>query len=325
MKFGIISFAHGHAYSYANALRAIEGVEVAGIADANPERGQKCAERYDTQYFSDYHELLKTDIDAVIITSENAYHHEHVLAAAKAGKHILCEKPIAVNVKQANEMIEVCEQHGVILQTAFPVRFNSAVAEAKKIVDSGKLGKIIGIKGTNRGTNPGGWFVDKALSGGGAVMDHTVHVVDLIRWFTGAEATEVYAEAGHDMVNDYNIDDCGIVTMEFDNGMFATLDCSWSRNPSFPTWGDVTMEIVGSEGTLSVNAFGQKVNVYSEANGAKWNFWGDDMNLGLVDDFVDAVKHNRAPSITGVDGMRAVEVVEAAYASIEAKAPVKIK
>lgn len=325
MKVGMISFAHGHAHSYARALKALDGVILAGIADPDPERGQKCAQMYDTTYYADIHDLLATDIEAVVIASENALHHEHVIAAAQAGKHILCEKPLAVNSALAQEMIDVCADHGVILQTAFPVRFNSPVAEAKQIVASGKLGDIIGIKGTNRGTNPGGWFVKKELSGGGAVIDHTVHVVDLMRWFTGAEVTEVYAEIGHDMINNYGIDDCGIITMQFDNGMFATLDCSWSRNPSFPTWGDVTMEIIGTEGTLSVNAFGQKVNVYNEDHGAKWHAWGDNMDFGLIEDFIDAVRHKREPSITGLDGMRAVEVAEAAYRSAQQKAPVKLR
>src|SRR5690606_1508896 len=117
------------------------------------------------------------------------------------------------------EMIEVCKENGVLLGTAFPVRFNTPFVKAKKIVEEGRLGKILAMKGTNRGKNPGGWFVDKEQSGGGAVFDHTVHVVDVIRWLTNAEVCEVYAEIGFQKFSDIPIDDSGIITMEFTNGM----------------------------------------------------------------------------------------------------------
>jgi UDP-N-acetylglucosamine 3-dehydrogenase len=323
MKVGIISFAHGHANSYADALTKIDGVQLVGIADDNENRGTKAAESYQTQYFSRYQELLEQDIDAVIITSENSKHREHVVAAAKAGKHILCEKPIASKLEDAEAMIEVCKQNDVILQTAFPVRFNSAILRAKKMIENGELGQILAIKGTNRGTNPGGWFVDPALSGGGAVIDHTVHVVDIMRWFMGSEPREVYAEIDNS-ISPYNIDDCGILTIEFDNDVFSTLDCSWSRNETYPTWGDVTLEIIGSDGTLKVDAFAQKLDVYDKS-GANWNYWGDDMDFGLISDFLNSASTGKEPSITGTDGLKALEVALAAYESAEKRQPVKLK
>jgi len=323
MKIGIISFAHMHAVSYASALKGMEGVILAGIADDNEERGKKYSEAFEADYYKDYHALLETDIHAVIVTSENYLHHEHVLAAAKAGKHVLCEKPLAANMKDMEEMIRICEQNQVLLGTAFPVRFNTPVQQAKKLIEQGVLGDILAIKGTNRGTNPGGWFIEKEKSGGGAVLDHTVHVVDLMRWYTGAEVKEVYAEMGN-VYTDHPIDDCGIVTMEFTNGMFATLDCSWSRNQNYPTWGDVTLDIIGSNGTLKVDAFSQKLDLYSNHDGVKWIGWGDDMDAGLIEDFVTGIKEGRAPSASGHSGMKAVEVALAAYQSFEKRTPVKL-
>ncbi|WP_173917583.1 Gfo/Idh/MocA family protein [Halobacillus sp. Marseille-Q1614] len=323
MKIGIISFAHMHAYSYANALINQDDVEIAGIYDSNHERGKEASSQFNTDFHQSIDDLLATDIEAVVVTSENIYHREHVTAAAKAKKHILCEKPIATTIEDANAMIEICEENGVLLQTAFPVRFSSAILRAKSIIEEGELGDILAIKGTNRGTNPGGWFNDKELSGGGAVIDHTVHVVDVMRWILKSEVTEVYAEIDH-LISEKPIDDSGILTMEFDNGLFATLDCSWSRNDAYPTWGDVTLEIVGTEGTLSVDAFAQKIDIYSNESGVNWSFWGDDMNDHLVADFVEAVRENRAPSITGEDGLKAVEVALKAYESSEKKEPVHL-
>ncbi|WP_053365851.1 Gfo/Idh/MocA family protein [Bacillus sp. FJAT-27245] len=324
MKIGIISFAHMHAASYASVINGMEGATLAGIADDNEERGRTYSKTFGTTYYKNYHDLLEADIDAVIVTSENSLHHEHVIAAAKAGKHVLCEKPLATNLEDIEDMIRVCEDNQVLLGTAFPVRFNTPIQQAKKMIEEGVLGDILAMKGTNRGTNPGGWFVEEEISGGGAVLDHTVHVVDIMRWFTGAEIQEVYAEIGS-VYTGQPIDDYGIITMEFSNGMFATLDCSWSRNDAYPTWGDVTMDIIGTNGTLKIDAFSQKVDLYTNTEGLKWIGWGDDMDTGLIEDFVMSIKEGKPPLATGHSGLKAVEAALAAYQSFEEKKPVKLR
>src|SRR5690625_1248347 len=187
MKIGIMSFAHMHAYSYAAQLQRLPGVEFTAVFDDDTERGEKVAKRYSVEYFADQDEFLAQDLDAVLICSENIRHKEMVLNAAKAKKHILCEKPIATNVEDAQEMIDVCEEEGVILQIAYPVRFSSPMRELKEMIDRGDLGEIISFRTTNRGQNPGGWFIDEEQAGGGAVLDHTVHMVDIMRWYLGKE------------------------------------------------------------------------------------------------------------------------------------------
>ncbi|NYE09012.1 putative dehydrogenase [Bacillus niacini] len=325
MKVGILSFAHMHAYSYAEALNEISGVELFGIADENEERGKNAANQYKTNYFHDYHDLLKEDIDAVIICSENSRHKEMTIAAAKAGKHILCEKPLATSVEDAQSMIETCKKYGVKLQTAFPVRFNPPVQRVKQMIDNGELGRIVAIRGTNRGQNPGGWFIEEELSGGGAVLDHTVHVVDLMRWFMNSEVKEVYAEVDT-VFNDIQIDDCGLLMLEFENGVFASHDPSWSRCKTFPTWGDVTMEIVGTNGVVHLDAFNQHFMVYNDADHkVNQEFWGNSYDLGLVEDFIHCLKEDREPSITGFDGLKAMEVAIKAYESAKMKKPIRIR
>jgi UDP-N-acetylglucosamine 3-dehydrogenase len=304
MRIGIISFAHMHAASYAQSLQEIHDldIEFTGIYDDDETRGRHYADKYGVHFYGNYQDLLN-DIDAVIVTSENAKHHAYVLAAAKAKKHILCEKPLATTLDDAKEMVEVCRENNVFLGTAFPCRFNTTILRAKQIIDEGKLGRILAIRGTNRGTNPGGWFVDPKLSGGGALMDHTVHVTDLMRWFLRSEVKEVYAEKGHFSLES-PIDDTGIVTLEFKNGVFATIDCSWSRNKNYPTWGDVTLEIVGTDGTLTVDAFAQKLHVYSDVTGVKWDYWGDDMDLGLIRNFVSSIMQKTPPLVSVIpDGV----------------------
>ncbi|GAF11277.1 LOW QUALITY PROTEIN: NADH-dependent dehydrogenase [Bacillus sp. JCM 19046] len=313
MRVGIISFAHGHAHAYASSLVTIDGVELVGIADEEEKRGNEAAAQYKTTYYQSYQALLDQGLDAVVITSENARHKEHALAAARAGAAVLCEKPIAHTVADAEEIIAACEAADVLLQTAFPVRFNEAIKRAKARIDDGEFGEIIAVKGTNRGKNPGGWFNDKQLAGGGAVIDHTVHVVDIMRWVLKEEVQDVYAEIDqHFSAKD--IDDAGVLSFTFENGVFATLDCSWSRNANFPTWGDVTLEFIGTKGTLKVDAQAQKLDLF-HSGGLNYHFWGDNMDDSLVRDFIESVREKQVPSVTGTDGLRALEVAIGAYAS----------
>jgi len=322
MNIGIISFAHMHAYSYASALKKLPGVRLSAVYDDEEERGKKAAEMFGAAYDRDLERFLDRDLQAVIVCSENSRHRYFVEKAAKAKKHILCEKPIATNLEDARAMIDVCEKNGVILQIAFPVRFLEPIARLKKMIQEHRFGEIIAIRTTNRGQNPGGWFTDKRLSGGGAVIDHTVHMVDIMRWYLGKEVKEVYAQAGT-VFGARGIDDAGLLTLTFENGVVASHDASWSRNKNFPTWGDVTIEVLGTEGRAVVDAFKEHVEVFSD-RGKPFirDFYGFDMDYGLIRDFVQCVREGREPSITGYDGLKAVEVALAAYESAAKKAPV---
>lgn len=326
-KVGMISFAHMHAYSYADCLKQLpDRVEIAGIFDEDSSRGETVAKQFNSPFFANCDDLLNRDIQAVVICTENSKHKEYTLRSAQAGKQILCEKPISTNIADAQEMIEGCKKNNVELMIAFPCRFSIPVLRARQLVLEGKLGKILGLKGTNRGTMPGGWFIDKQFSGGGALLDHTVHVVDVWRWFLGKEVVSVYAEADQLFYPDIDIDDTGLLSIEFENGVFATLDTSWSRpNASFPTWGDVTLEIVGDQGSITVDAFRQRVEIYNnDAVKAQWACWTDNIDLGLIQSFIRMVENKDTAPITGYDGLKAMEVALAGYRSIEQGVPVSL-
>ena len=172
------------------------------------------------------------------------------------------------------------------LATAFPCRYSPAFGRLRAQVQAGAIGEVLAIRGTNRGRMPGGWFMDRALSGGGAVIDHTVHVADLNRVLLGREATEVYAEIGSGFYHQ-EWDDTGFLTIGYDGGVFATLDTSWSRPKTYPTWGDVTMQVVGTGGVLDMDMFAQNLVHYDDAAGrVGWTNWGSGMDAGLVADFL---------------------------------------
>lgn len=324
VKIGIMSFAHMHALAYAHNIKEIPEAELFGIADDDDGRGRSMAENFGTRHFASHEALLREDIDAVIVTSENVKHKKLTLMAAKAGKHILCEKPIATSVSDAREMIDACNRNGVKLMTAFPCRYSPAMVRVKEEIDRGCIGELFGIKATNRGKNPGGWFIDPKLSGGGAIMDHTVHVVDLMRWLLKSEPVEVYAETSNRLFHG-NYDDTGILSITFDNGVFSTLDTSWSRPESYPIWGDVTMEITGTNGMIILDMFAQNIIRYSgKTEKVETVPWGSDIDYGLIKDFVTTIASDVPVSITGEDGLKAMEVALGAYRSAETKAPVKL-
>lgn len=327
IRIGFLSAAHGHAHSYARYLRLIPGVELVGIADDSPARVQNFEREYAVAAFPSYEALLAEGLDGVIICAANAHHRQLTELAAQSTRHILCEKPIATTLEDGHAMIDACARFGAKLQIAFPVRFAPPVVELRDLLRSGALGQIYSLKTTNHGQMPGGWFIDSALSGGGAVIDHTVHVIDLLRWFFDTEVTEVYAEVGVGLLHDrLGIDDAGMLSFTLANGAYGTLDTSWSRPKAYPTWGDVTIEAVGERGWARLDAFKQQLGVYSNrSQRAQWVSWGGDMDMGLMRDFVEMIADGREPSISGADGLRALEVALAAYRSAAESQPIRLR
>lgn len=334
MRIGMMSFAHLHAEAYIHNLRAIPDVEMIGLADDNAERGKHFAEQFNARLYPGYAALLADKPDGVVICCENNRHHEQLQMALDAGiKHILCEKPLATTAENARKMVDAAAKAGAKVMTAFPVRFSSPLREAKAAIDNGKLGKILGCNATNQGENPGyhrDWFVNRELSGGGALIDHVVHVTDALRWIFKSEVTEVYVESDYPgkplfPAPGLDIDTAGVVMLNFENGTFVGLDCSWSRPNYYPTWGNVKIDFVGERGLLVVDVFGQRHITYSHPNRRPlWGFWGSDINQAMIDEFAASIRENRAPLVTDVDGMKAVEVVMAAYRSAETREPVRV-
>jgi predicted dehydrogenase len=321
----MMSFAHMHAYSYAACLNELPEATFVAIWDEHAKRGRAAARQFGTTFVADREKFFRLDMDGVIVTSENVKHRAMVERAAKAGKWVLCEKPLAPTVEDAKAMVAACRKANVGLGTAFPCRYAPPLMEVKRLLDSGEFGAIYAAACTNNGQFPGGWFAKQALAGGGATMDHTVHVADLLRWMTGREFTKVYCENGTLLRRGIDTDDLGSLHLEMEGGLQVSHLASWSRAKSFPTWGDVTLEIIAEKGVIRVDAFNQKINVYNDdVLKAEWAYWGGNPDLGLIKDFVNAVDERREPTVTGIDGLRAVEVTVAAYKSARSRKVVAV-
>jgi predicted dehydrogenase len=331
MRLAILSFAHLHAEAYIHNLRAIPDAEFIGFTDEDHERGVHFARMFNAHRFDSYAQLLAEKPDGVVICSENARHLPLVEMAASAGiPYILCEKPLMTRLEDGHAILSAVEHAGAHLMTAFPMRFNMPAREIRALIESGKLGRLYGLNTTNQGECPAhlrGWFVDKALAGGGALIDHIVHLTDLMRWYMNSEVVEVYAQANHILYHHDapDVETGGLVMLTFDNGVFASIDCSWSKPTYYPTWGGLTMEIVGEGGLATMDAFRQVLTIYSHPNKRPlYGYWGSDANQLMIDEFAAAIREGRAPAVTGYDGFKAAEVALAAYRSVETGEPVKL-
>ncbi len=342
LRIGILSTAHVHADAYVGLLAAggdrprtgerswseslapepISGVELLGIADEDAARGESFAARHGVRRFPSYETLLAEQPAGVIVCSENARHRGLVELAATAGVHVLCEKPLAITTDDARAMVAACRRAGVVLMTAFPMRFSPVMLEVKSLLDRNGLGAVHAVSATNNGQMPArhrAWFVDRELAGGGAGMDHIVHLADLLRWYLRSEVATVYAQFNRIMHADkVDVETGGLVMLTFSNGAFASIDCSWSRPLGYPIWGGLALEIVGERGVVTADGFRQNLINYGGENIlTSWLPWGSDADRGMVAEFVSAIRENRAPAVTGEDGVRAVEIVMAAYRSAE--------
>jgi predicted dehydrogenase len=331
MRVGILSFAHVHAEGFTGNLRAIPGVELVGFSDDDGARGRRYSEALGLRHHPRHEDLIAEGVEAVVVCAENARRRELVEMAAAAGVHVLCEKPIEATLADAEAMRDACEAAGVTFMTAFPMRFDASVRSVKGALDRGELGALYAVNGINHSEFPGAhraWFADRDLAGGGAVMDHTVHLTDLLRWMTGSEVVEVYAEVGNPFRPDeVDVDTAGLVTLTFANGVFAAVDCSWSRPASYPRWGHLKMELIGERGGLSVDAFSQALTGYGRSlpRNPTWIGWGADPNQAMVEAFLAAAAEGRDPPVTWRDGYEALRVALACYASAEAGQPVTLE
>ncbi|WP_405718364.1 Gfo/Idh/MocA family oxidoreductase [Streptomyces sp. NBC_01537] len=332
MRVAVLSFAHVHAATYVELLRGRDGIDlVTADPDAPPgapDRGRALAERLGAAYAGTWDEVFALRPDAVIVTSENARHRHLVERAAAAGAHVLCEKPLATTEADALAMIDACARAGVGLMTAYPVRFSPAFTALRGALADGSLGALVSVHGTNNGSNPARsrpWFADPELAGGGAVMDHTVHLADLMDvLLDGEQAAEVYAQA-NSVLDDAEVETAGLVTVRYPGGAVAAVDCSWSHPRDHPTWGGLTLTCVGERAVVEFDAFPRLLGGFdSTAARARWEPGGTDLDAAMLEEFLDAARTGRRPRPDGEAGLRSLRIVLAAYDSIRTGQPVAL-
>lgn len=328
VRLGILSTAHVHTDGFATLLARRDDIEFVGIADDDAERGAQRAAEYDVPFMST--DDLLAAVDGALVFSTNTTHVPWVTAAADAGVDVLCEKPLATNLDDARHLVEYCEREGSTLAMNMPLPYTEPARHARELFRSGAIGDLVFASGTNRARfrnrHEDGWSADPKHAGGGAVMDHTVHIVNLVRWITGQEVAEVHAELAT-MREGVSVEDINVLSMTLEDGSPFVIDGSWDRPDTWDYWGDATLNLVGSDGELDVDCFDYKfreTTATGPSPGIDSCYWGVLPNDGLLDDFVGTVRDGTSPTVTGRDGLREAAVCLAAYESAEAGGPVPV-
>jgi predicted dehydrogenase len=284
--------------------------------------------------YADYRRALEDpDVQAVVVVTPTSLHRQVVLDAASAGKHVLCEKPMAMNFGECDEMIRACSAAGVKLQIGFMRRYDASHLQAWKRLQDGEIGDIVLVKSLTRGPSvPQPWMYDIGRSNG-TLAEVNSHDIDALRWFAGSEIDEVYAVAGN-----YRCPDAAAQYPDFyDNiamvcrladGKQGFIDGAASVGYGY----DTRMEIVGTRGVLFVGRREQdSVVVCAAGNGVRqtfvesWRTLFAEAYFQEDQDFVDCVLDDREPRVTGRDGRMAVAVVNAGNRSISSRSPVRVE
>lgn len=332
---GVISFAHGHAQAYCQRMLSYDDVRLVACWDDDEQRGRAAAESYGMRYSPHLEDLLdRPDIQGVIITCETNRHAEMTLAAAAAGKDILCQKPMALTLEECDRMAEAVERAGVRFMMAYQMRRDPSNIKIKEILDSGVLGKISLLRRRHcipvlldEGfvSGPTRWHFDPERNRG-MFMDDASHATDFIHWVMGMPVS-VMAEV-QNTVTDFSPDDTGVAIYRFASGAMAVL-----LNSSVTLAGENTTEVYGDQGVLIQNhddAPSTNVPLPAGATALKLYtrsqpFWRDlqipipdnhgERIAGVPRAFIDCLKHDAEPDITADDGRASVEMILGAYRS----------
>lgn len=322
MRVAVLGVAHVHADQLLEISKTKTQFDIVGIWDHKSERASNFSKKYNVPYVENLEKLLGLNLDGVFVFSENIYHKELCEKSIPYVKNILCEKPLATTGDDAISIINACKKQGVNLKVAFNNRFTQPALQARQIIQSGKIGEVLGITATNHGSNPGGWFVDEKLSGGGALIDHTVHLVDLVYFLTNLKPKSVTAEMST-IFNDIPCEDCGSMLIELDREIPFSIDFSWSRPKGYPVDGDNKLEILGTKGTCLINNRGECLDQSIDGTYSVQSYSKNAYDM-MLDDFARSIEGKYSWGSSNEECLIHVQVVEAAYCSIKTGKPVKI-
>jgi predicted dehydrogenase len=324
---GFISGIHADCYR-----RFVRDARIEAVVGRTEAKVKAFAERFGIpRWFSDYRQALALkDVQLADICLPNHLHAQVAVEAAAAGKHVLCEKPLCMNLREADQMIQACRRAGVHLIYAEELCFAPKYVRAKQLVDEGALGKVYLVKQSEKHFGPHAeWFWDMQRSGGGVMVDMGCHAFEFFRWVLGKpKATSVYCQMGTYVHGDKTRgDDNSIAIVEFDNGAVGMAEESWAKRGGM----DDRAEIYGSEGvtyadllhgnaleTYSDVGYGYAVEKAPDTKGWTFTIYEEAWNYGFpqeLEHFVSCVKTGARPLETGEDGRAVLEIIMAAYES----------
>ena len=285
------------------------GDEIAAVANHREESARAFADRHGIGAVTTDWEALARDpeVDAGIVATPNALHAPQSIALLEAGKHVMVEKPMAVSVAECDAMIEASRSSGASLMVAHCWRFRTEVVALRDRIASGELGEVVKTRGYGVHANwgPGGWFTDRDLAGGGALVDMGVHAIDTARFLLGdPEPRRVCATIGR-RYGSYEVDDDAILLISWSQGTSSVVESGWWHPHKEGMEADT--EVYGTGGYARIFPREEPSEDYEHCT--------QPMYTAQVAEFLDAIADGRPPKPSGEDGRVVMEVVEAAYVS----------
>lgn len=348
IKIGIIGLG-SLAQFHINAYKHNPAVEIAALCDVNESRARQKAQEFGIKnYYTDYNEMLKDgNIDAVSVITWNSTHFPVTIAALNAGKHVLCEKPPALNAGEVFSMKEAAERNNKLLMFGFIKRFAESSVIVKKLAEQKEFGEIYYVKTgcLRRCGNPGGWFAEKSISGGGPLIDLGIHIIDLAMYLMGkpkpvsvfgcinnkvGSRSNIkgysYYKAADYKNGENSVEDFASAIVRFDNGSNLYFETSWTMNIKSD---NTYMDIFGSKGGAKVEP---ELEIYSES----CDYMTDikpvlssitsDMQAfyAEIDHFIDCILNGSQCICPAEDGITIMKVIDAVYQSAKTNKLVNI-
>lgn len=323
---GICGFGGAHVRGVMAEINA-DQAELVGVCDIKEDAVKAMGEKYHVPYTTDFDELIaRDDVDAVILALPDQIHAEFAIKALKAGKHVLCEKPMALELDDCKKMVKAADEADTYLMVGQICRFTPAFVQAKKMVDEGEIGELFFVEGEyahDYAHIQTPWRKDPkaprhGMVGGGC------HSVDLLRWVAG-NPTEVFAYSNHKMLPDWPTDDCTIAVMQFPNNVIGKVFCSTGCKR------DYTMRTLfyGSKGTIIVDNRNSTFSVFREdiAEGREVKIECAINNHAAeleIDQFCKCILTNTPPAINSREGATTVSICSAILQSAKEHKPVSV-
>ncbi len=309
------------------------GAAVAALVDINRQAAQRLAAQFEISscpIWTDWRQMLReAEVDAVAVNLPNALHAEVVIAALRAKRHVLVEKPIALTLAEADAMVDAARKSERVFMVEQTQRFDPAHELARELLQGGTLGAVTQLRGRigHAGPeywagSPASWLVDPRQSGGGALIDVGIHIADLLRWLSGKEVRRICCQA-KTLQKRIPVEDNASALLEFTDGTLGSFEVSWTTRPY-----EVTTSFYGERGTLRTS-LGSAVPVtvrYADLAGDPNQPLGDEAHPpvpassrrgGAYAHFVECITTGAVPLVTGEEGRATLEVVLGAYESVK--------
>nr|WP_233711553.1 Gfo/Idh/MocA family oxidoreductase [Lederbergia citrisecunda] len=332
MKVAVVGCGSIARYRHLPEYAANDQVELVAVCDIVEDRAKEMAEQYGAKAYTDYKTMLaEAEVDIVSVCTPNYLHASVSIDALNAGKHVLCEKPMATSEEDALAMIEAAKNNNKKLMIAHNQRFVPSHVKARELIENGEIGKIYGFRTAFGHPGPEGWSIDgkdswffrKEEAFIGAMGDLGVHKTDLMRYLLGEEFVEVGAFVESGAKENSTVDDNAVCVLKSESGIVGTLAASWAYQKE-----DNSTVIYGEKGVLRLEDDPEYSLIAHYRNGETKNYdlgkiqsndEGGQNSTRVIENFVNSIVNDTEPPINGEEGMKSLKVVIAALKSSETK------